>query len=221
MPGGQELAPTTAQHAIREGHCVADNIAAVFERRSLRAFSYKGVGHLAALGRRSAVAEFMGIRLSGLAAWWLWRTVYLAKLPGIDRKLRVATDWTLDLLLKQDIVQLKTERTPAITHEHFDTGEAVVREGDVGDKLYVIKSGRVEVMRPDPDGEERRVAELGPGDYFGEIALMDTGGRRNATVRALTPLDVLAVGRPEFLALMASFPDLRSLFEDLARERGR
>ena len=52
-----------------------------------------------------------GLTLSGILTWWLWRTVYLMKLPGVDRKLRVATDRALDLFLRQDVVQLKTGRT--------------------------------------------------------------------------------------------------------------
>ena len=70
------------------------------------------------------------------------------KLPGLDRKLRVATDWTLDLFLRQDIAQLKTDRTKAIASEHFDEGEQLVRQGDFGDKLFVIRSGRIERLHP-------------------------------------------------------------------------
>lgn len=62
---------------------------------------------LASLGRRSAVAEIYGFKFSGFFAWWLWRTVYLLKLPGLERKVRVAIDWTLDLFFPRDIVLLK------------------------------------------------------------------------------------------------------------------
>ena len=53
---------------------------------------------MGALGRHSAVAEVFGIRLSGFVAWFLWRTVYLMKLPGWGRRLKVAVAWTLDLM---------------------------------------------------------------------------------------------------------------------------
>ncbi|MGH9711836.1 MAG: hypothetical protein ACRD5M_00850 [Candidatus Acidiferrales bacterium] len=62
---------------------------------------------LASLGRRSAVAEVWRFRFSGFFAWWLWRTIYLFKLPGMERKVRVAMDWTLDLFFRRDIVLLK------------------------------------------------------------------------------------------------------------------
>lgn len=98
--------PPTAQHAIRQGRCVAENIAAVIRGEAPKPFQYKPFGILAGLGRRSAVAEILGFRFSGFFAWWLWRTVYLLKLPGLERKVRVALDWTLDLFFPRDIVYL-------------------------------------------------------------------------------------------------------------------
>ena len=99
--------PPTAQHAVREGKFAAGNIAASIRGGAKRRFKYKPLGVLVSLGRRSAVAEILGVRFSGFFAWWLWRTVYLFKLPGFERKLRVAMDWTLDLFFRRDIVLLK------------------------------------------------------------------------------------------------------------------
>jgi len=76
--------------------------------------SFKALGKMGSLGHRSAVAEAFGMKLSGFLAWWLWRSVYLMKLPGLDRKIRVAMDWTLDLILPPDIVQLRTDTALAI-----------------------------------------------------------------------------------------------------------
>jgi len=95
--------PRTAQHAIREGKIVAKNIAAVLLRRPLRSFSFKTIGLLASIGRRMGVARIFGFNFSGFFAWWMWRTVYLSKLPGLDKKFRVAFDWTLDLLFPKDV----------------------------------------------------------------------------------------------------------------------
>ena len=95
--------PRTAQHAIREGKIVAQNIAAVLLRRPLKSFSFKTIGLLASVGRRMGVARIFGFNFSGFFAWWLWRTVYLSKLPGLDKKIRVAFDWTLDLLFPKDV----------------------------------------------------------------------------------------------------------------------
>jgi NADH:ubiquinone reductase (H+-translocating) len=95
--------PPTAQHAIREGRVVAKNIAAVLLGHRLKPFSFRTIGLLASIGRRTGVARIFGFNFSGFLAWWMWRTVYLSKLPGLDKKIRVAFDWTLDLLFPKDV----------------------------------------------------------------------------------------------------------------------
>jgi len=95
--------PPTAQHAIREGRVVAQNIALALAGRRLKPFSFKTIGLLASIGRRTGVARILGFNFSGFFAWWLWRTIYLSKLPGLDKKVRVAFDWTLDLLFRKDV----------------------------------------------------------------------------------------------------------------------
>ncbi len=95
--------PPTAQHAIREGKVVAHNIAAALSGRPQTSFSFTTIGLLASIGRRMGVARVLGFNFSGFFAWWMWRTVYLSKLPGLDKKVRVAFDWTLDLLFPKDV----------------------------------------------------------------------------------------------------------------------
>jgi NADH dehydrogenase len=95
--------PPTAQHAIREGKIVAQNIAATLLGRRLKPFSFRTIGLLASIGRRTGVARIFGFNFSGFFAWWMWWTVYLSKLPGLDKKVRVAFDWTLDLLFPKDV----------------------------------------------------------------------------------------------------------------------
>ncbi|WP_433223579.1 NAD(P)/FAD-dependent oxidoreductase [Microtetraspora malaysiensis] len=95
--------PPTAQHAVREGRTVADNIAAVTAGREPSPFRFRTRGTLVALGHRTACAEIRGRRFSGLAAWLLWRGIYLAKLPGLEKRLRVLFDWLLDLGFPRDI----------------------------------------------------------------------------------------------------------------------
>jgi NADH:ubiquinone reductase (H+-translocating) len=121
-PGTGVLYPATAQYAIREGRIVAENIAAMLRATAPRAFRYRPLGMLASLGQRSAVAEVLGLRFSGFPAWWLWRTIYLLKLPGLERKLRVMFDWTLDLFFPRDIVYLRG--MPAGTGRAHDLGSA-------------------------------------------------------------------------------------------------
>jgi NADH dehydrogenase len=101
------LCPPTAQYAMRQGKLLAKNIAGQIRGEPPQWFKFKALGLLAGLGRRSAVAEIFGLKFSGFIAWWLWRTIYLMKLPGLERKLRVAIDWTLDLFFPRDIVYLR------------------------------------------------------------------------------------------------------------------
>ncbi len=100
--------PPTAQHAIREGRCVARNIVAAIRGGAKRPFAFRTIGQLASLGRRTGVAQILGVNFSGFVAWWLWRTIYLAKLPRFEKKLRVALDWTLDLMFSKDLVKFQT-----------------------------------------------------------------------------------------------------------------
>jgi hypothetical protein len=62
------------------------------------------------------IANVLGINFSGFFAWWLWRTIYLSKLPRFEKKLRVAIDWTLDLIFSKDFVQSLDIRAPMVSH---------------------------------------------------------------------------------------------------------
>jgi len=104
--------PPTAQHALRQGRTLAANVVAALDGREPRPFRFRTLGQLATIGRRTGVAQILGVRFSGFAAWWLWRTIYLAKLPRAEKKLRVMIDWTLDLVFSKDLVQYTTLASP-------------------------------------------------------------------------------------------------------------
>ncbi|MEI9814623.1 MAG: hypothetical protein WDO18_19145 [Acidobacteriota bacterium] len=82
-------------------------IAAAMRGGEAQAFTFEGLGKLASLGHYSAIAEIMGVRLSGFPAWVLWRTIYLMKMPGLNRKVRIGLDWLVALLFPPDLVQIK------------------------------------------------------------------------------------------------------------------
>jgi NADH dehydrogenase len=107
--------PPTAQHAIREAKTAARNIAACITGKPAVAFDFRTIGQLAAIGKRTGVARVAGVNFSGFFAWWLWRTVYLSKLPRLEKKIRVAIDWTLDLAFSKDFVQFLTVRGPVMS----------------------------------------------------------------------------------------------------------
>ncbi len=104
--------PPTAQFALREAQTLAANIRAQADGRILRAFHFDSLGALCVVGHQTACAELTvpfargrTMRFSGLLAWLMWRGIYLAKLPGSERKIRVLMDWTVELFFPRDIVQ--------------------------------------------------------------------------------------------------------------------
>ena len=106
-PGRRHL-PATAQHALREGPVLAENIVARLRGERTKPFAFTALGMMASLGGRSGVAGLAGkYLLTGFPAWFLWRTYYLARLPGIDRRLRVTFDWTLNMLFPRDTAELR------------------------------------------------------------------------------------------------------------------
>jgi NADH dehydrogenase len=117
--GTGKFYPPTAQHGMREAVVAAENIAHAIAGEPLKAFRYKTVGMLASLGHHTGVAKFFGMKFSGFVAWWMWRSVYLAKLPRLAKKLRVAVDWTLDLFFGREIEQTITARDIEATAEQI------------------------------------------------------------------------------------------------------
>ncbi len=102
--------------------------------------------------------------------------------------------------------------------ERAETGSAIVTAGEPGDRLYVVKSGEVEVLAAGRDGQPRRLAILGEGDYFGEIALLREVPR-TATVRARTPVELYGLSRDAFQGMLAVLPALRETIMETVAER--
>jgi NADH dehydrogenase len=104
--------PPTAQFALREARVLARNIRATLRARALEPFHFDSLGALCVVGHHTACAELAvpfargrSIRFRGLFAWLLWRGIYLGKLPGLERKIRVLSDWVIELFFPRDIVQ--------------------------------------------------------------------------------------------------------------------
>jgi len=217
-PSRSGASPPTAQHAIRQALVAARNVWASLDGGRPVIYDFAGLGKLGALGHRRAVAELpLGIRVSGFPAWLTWRALYWAKLPGADRKLRVGASWLLDLLIPPDLVQLAHDAGRGVAQARFEPGEIVFRQGDRGDRLYMVLSGEAEIIR-ESDAGEQLLAVVGPGDYFGEIALLSNRAR-NATVRCRSSMSVLLLPAGDFRALAQTLPDLRRGFEEVMRRR--
>ena len=109
-------------------------------------------------------------------------------------------------------------RRRGVTQLRFEPGDTIYRQGEPGDLVYSIVSGEVEIIREMPDGEERLLATMGPGEYFGEMALISDAAR-TATVRARGEVDLVAMGRADFTTLYAYVPGLKQRVETLMRQR--
>jgi NADH:ubiquinone reductase (H+-translocating) len=98
--------PALAQHAVREAKQLARNIAAVVLGRQPEPFIFRMLGTMASLGHSRAVAQVMGVQLTGFIAWWFRRTYYLLQMPRWDRRLRIVLDWTVSLFFRPDITKV-------------------------------------------------------------------------------------------------------------------
>lgn len=210
-------APTTGQFAERQGCQVAENILRVLQGQPTRPFSYKSLGTLCGIGERNAVAEILGVRLSGFPAWWLWRTVYLLKSPSRSRRVKLAFDWTWELLFPRDLGHARTNQAEKVTRAHYRPGDHIFLQGDPGANFYVIDRGEVEILRRDDMGQPNLVVDvLGPGEFFGEVALLDNQPR-GVTAKARTPVDVLVMGKDVFSRVSGSLAPFRLLLAQARR----
>lgn len=137
--------PPTAQHALRQGKIVAHNVIASIRGSQQKRFDFSTIAQLAAIGRRTGVANILGFNFSGFFAWWLWRTIYLSKLPRFEKKLRVAFDWTLDLIFSKDFVQFLDIRAPMVSRpeEGAPSEQSKWQQPELHDALRAESQGQV------------------------------------------------------------------------------
>jgi len=213
-------APPTGQFADREGRQCAANILRTLRGVEPQPFRFKPLGQLCAIGAHSAVAEIMGMRISGFPAWFLWRTIYLMKLPSFSRKIKVGFDWAWELVFSRDLSHLKTDTTSRVSKAYFRAGDWIFRQGDPAAEFYVIETGTVEIVKEDSGSAGEVIAELGPGEFFGEMALL-SDRPRNAGVRAATDVEVTTMGRQVFEQVSSALTPLADLLKDTMAKRGQ
>lgn len=207
--GGKEgeYCPPTAQFAYREGILLGKNIARWLRKQTLKTFKFKGLGELASIGHRSAVAEIFGMKFSGLIAWFMWRTIYLMKLPGLEKKLRVMIDWTLDLFFSRDITLMRSKPTEVLQEMHLEKGDSLFHSGEPALSFYIVKSGRIDLT-----DENGLVKSVGAGEHFGERALLnDHVWRFNAV--AAEPSTLVALDAKVFESISSASNSIHNFFE--------
>ncbi|MDZ7638479.1 MAG: FAD-dependent oxidoreductase [Bryobacterales bacterium] len=209
-----ECSPPTAQFALRQAQQLAGNLVRHLEGKATSAFHFKPLGLMAAIGHRNAVAEVFGLQLSGFLAWFLWRGVYLSKMPSLSRKFQIAVDWAWELLFPPNSVELSPQSERKTDLAHFAGGDWIYRKGDPAQHLFLVQKGTAAIYFSEAEGP---IGTLEPGDHFGENALLNIDGRsrRSVSVRAISPVDVIRMRREDFVRLADSMSVLR---RSMARE---
>ena len=177
-------APPLAQFAFREAKVLAQNVLAHLKDDAPKPFEYRSLGTMASLGGRTGVADILGIKITGFLAWAAWRAFYLSLLPSFRTRIRVAMDWTLDLILSRSIAQIRTTQA-ASRYINFFPGDLVVEPGVDPGGLYVVISGTFdsETTTATGEGAAGESRTLGPGDTFG-MPLKDKDSPRHDRVSA-------------------------------------
>lgn len=127
LSGFSQFCSPSAQHAVRQAAVMAENIAAVMHNRPVKEYKHKYVGSVASLGLHKGVAHVYGIKGKGLIAWFMHRSYHLMRVPGLGRKVRVVSDWTLSLMTKRETVQLGELHEPRKPWEKVASGEETPR----------------------------------------------------------------------------------------------
>lgn len=198
--------PPTAQFALRQGTLLGKNVAAVLEGGDTKPFTFTGLGELASIGHRAAVAEILGMKFSGFIAWFMWRGIYLSKLPGLERKVRVMIDWTLDLFFPRDITLLEPQPTEILQEVHLEKGDHVFHAGDPALSFYIVKSGRIDIL--DSNGI---VKTMKSGEHFGERALLSDKVWRFHAV-AVEPSTLVSISGKTFEAISRASHSINAFF---------
>ena len=106
-PATQRPVPPTAQIAEAQAKIAAKNLISLIKNSTKEKFVYHSKGQMAIIGKRSGIATFLGMNISGFWAWLIWRNVYLSKITTFDKKTRIFLDWVIDLFFDRDISRLK------------------------------------------------------------------------------------------------------------------
>ena len=207
-----DFAPPTAQFAVRQAKQIASNIKAAVSNQPLEAFKYTSKGSLASLGAGRGVAEVFGIKLTGRAAWLLWRVYYISFLPGMQTRISVLWNWLMDWFSSRSVVQINSEEQQSSRYVLYRAGDRIYETGARADGFYTIISGSVQITGIDKTTgkETSRVVEA--GGHFGERLLIGAT-RRIATAVAIDDTKVLSLTRDEFLKLDEGLPFFHDYFE--------
>lgn len=213
-----EVSPPTGQFAERQGRQTALNIIRSIDGKETKPFYFRPIGQLCAIGGHNAVAELFGLHLSGFIAWYIWRTVYILKLPSISHRVKVGFDWAWEFFYSRDLSHPKVNLTERISRAYFRPGDLIIEQGDPSMNFYIIESGEVEVVRGNQNGGTNTIAILGAGDFFGEMALI-SDRPRSASVKARSEVEVTIMGKKVFDQMSSTLKPFRDFVLDAFKRR--
>jgi NADH dehydrogenase len=206
VPNGwnAQISPPTAQFALRQAKQLAANIVRVQRGAATEPFHFRPQGLLATIGQHNGVAEIYGLKFSGRLAWFLWRTVYLMKIPSIRRKLNVVVDWIWDMLFKPNAVQVRLKQRQRFKQVHYAAGDFVYRKGEPGLAFFVVTAGRAGLYLD--EAARTPLVTWTKGDHFGEMAFLESANHPTyqESVKAETPLDLIVLDPVDFADLAES-----------------
>jgi NADH dehydrogenase len=196
-------APPLALYAMHGGRTIGRNLVAMVRGKALKPYSFSGLGDACVLGRRAAIGQLLGVPVTGFAAWVIWRICMVMYLPSPAKRARLLFDWLSVPFMGRDITSVQTEDPIAVGVVLYEDGQTIIRQGEVGTSMYIVRAGEVEVVR-ETGGKEEVLARLKAGDHFGEVAVL-RDVRRTATVRAVGAVEVLRLSREDTKRLSESF----------------
>lgn len=213
-------APPTAQFAEREGRHCARNIGKALRDGVVAAFAYRPLGVACGIGGRDAVAEILGLRFSGLFAWWLWRSAFLLKIPSVAQKAKVGIDWAWELVFPRDLSHFPPAQTDPVATLHFAAGDPLLGAGRARDAVLAIERGVAHARRRNAGGSPEPLLEFGPGDLLAERTLDDLGVE-GVEVVAATQVDVSVLDRAVLARLSGALVPLQEMVARAVRRPGR
>lgn len=186
-----DYCPSVGIFALKAGKHFAKNILRHLRHKPLKPFSYIGLGQGISIGKRTAVVELKGIRISGLLAWILWRVLLVYYFPTWDRRLRLIADWILWLFVGRDIVDMgiKDNATHSLKEHLFQPGELIADMKAGMDMAHLITAGQAELV-----SNGIRITPLNKGQYAAACGYEIYG---NAQVYAVGTVKTVAVKRAE------------------------
>jgi len=201
--------PPLAHYAQKAGLNIGANIRRTIQGKTLKRYSFNGLGEACTLGHRSAIAHFKGIPACGYLAWIGWRFIVLTMfVPSWTRRIRLMFDWWLTLILGRDVVNPRISERAAIGHALYEPGQVIVPPGETRPYHYLVESGEVEVMSASETAEPI-LTLLASGAYFGHV----TRPSSDCCIRARTRVRLLTIDREAAEALGAARPDIASLLK--------